>query len=80
MNVRPSVADQILEIVSHSPGCRLDEVVRACPDFTWNQIFLEVDRLSRRGELLLNLEAPGIYTVRVQPMQRHVNRTLAAAS
>jgi hypothetical protein len=63
MDGKANVADQILRTVSHSSGCLLDEVVHACPDFTWNQIFLEIDRLSRRGELLLKLEKPGVYRI-----------------
>jgi hypothetical protein len=69
MKRKASVADQILETVSHSPGCQLDEVVHACPEFSWNQIFLEVDRLSRRGELLLKLERPGVYSVRLPDLR-----------
>jgi hypothetical protein len=65
MNRIMNVADQILAAVSDAPGCRLDDVVRACPDFTWNQVFLEVDRLSRQGALLLKMEGPGVYSVRL---------------
>jgi hypothetical protein len=60
-----NIADLILETVSHSPGCHLDEVIHACPEFSWNQVFLEIDRLSRRGELLLKLERPGVYSLRL---------------
>jgi hypothetical protein len=67
--MKDSVAEQILHTVSLSPGCLLDEVVRACPDFTWNQIFLEIDRLTRIGELSLKLERPGVYRVALPGLQ-----------
>lgn len=34
-----------------------------CLEFTWNQVFLEVDRLSRAGHLRLALIGPGRYAV-----------------
>lgn len=46
-------ADLIVEAITHHPGCCLDDLVRICPKLTWNQIFLEVDRLSRVGRLRL---------------------------
>lgn len=57
-----TLAEEILAAVSLAP-CRLDELGRVCPDFTWNQIFLEVDRLSRAGLVRLTLEKAGSYRV-----------------
>jgi hypothetical protein len=80
MNGKASVAEQILQTVSHSPGCLLDEIVHACPDFTWNQIFLEIDRLSRRGEVLLKLEKPGVYRIGLPRLcASRSSRTLTAS-
>ncbi|MCC6967847.1 MAG: hypothetical protein IT391_16360 [Nitrospira sp.] len=58
-----TLADLIVETITHRPGCSLDEVVAVCPTLTWNQIFLEVDRLSRAGLLRLMLTGPGRYVV-----------------
>ena len=58
-----TVADQIIERVSYAPGCLLEDVVRACPGLTWNQVFLEVDRLSREGKMVLTTKGPGLYAV-----------------
>jgi hypothetical protein len=46
---------QIMDVLarSGSDGCLLDDLIRQCPDLTWNQIFIEVDRLSRTGEVRL---------------------------
>ena len=47
------VANQILEIVKAHPGCGLDELTSLLPDFSWSEIFVEVDRMSRAGQLRL---------------------------
>lgn len=48
---------------SGSNGCLLEELVRQSPDLTWNQIFLELDRLSRTGEIRLRRRGAGEYVV-----------------
>ncbi len=64
-----ATAQAVLEIVLHSPGCDLEEIVRECPGLTWNQVFKEIDRLSREGDVILNLQQPGHYSVK--PGIRH---------
>ena len=54
----------VMDIVRRSPGCDLEEIVHQCPDLTWNQIFLEIDRLSRAGNVILNLQERGHYSVK----------------
>lgn len=46
-----TLVDQLIQVIVDHPGCGLDEWVMLCPEYTWNQIFLEVDRLSRSGHL-----------------------------
>jgi hypothetical protein len=48
-----SVANQILEVVKAHPGCGLDELTTLLPDVSWSEVFVEVDRLSRSGQLRL---------------------------
>lgn len=48
-----SVSSQILETVKAHPGCGLDELTSLLPDFSWSEVFVEVDRLSRSGQLRL---------------------------
>lgn len=60
-------ADLIVERIGHHSGCGLDDVVMLCSELTWNQIFLEVDRLSRDGVLKLALIGPSRYVVKVPP-------------
>ena len=54
---------RMLEVVIRSPDCDLDELVLECPELTWNQVFLELDRLSREGRIALKQKAPGQYRV-----------------
>ena len=65
------VADRILEAVQRTPDCTLEELVDHCPDLTWNQVFLEVDRMSREGQLKLTSRGAGSYTIRL-----HISRLL----
>lgn len=59
---RPAAAT-ILDIFSRVQKCDLDMLVRACPTLTWNQIFSEVDRLSRVGQLRLSYLGHGRYSI-----------------
>ena len=43
----------------------MEELLQACDSYTWNQVFLEVDRLSRSGELCLLYKKDGDYAVRL---------------
>ena len=57
------VAATILEVFSGIQKCDLDMLVRACPTLTWNQVFSEVDRLSRIGKLRLSYLGQGQYSI-----------------
>lgn len=57
------IDNRILEVILRSPGAALDEVVFECPDLTWNQVFMAVDRLSRAGILKLTSEGNGNYRI-----------------
>lgn len=52
-----------MEVIIRSAGNRLEEVVFECPDLTWNQVFCELDRLSRAGQLRLMTKGSGLYEV-----------------
>ena len=58
-----TVEDQVINIVRSAHICDLEEVARQCIDLTWNQVFLAVDRLSRRGEIKLAPRGRGLYTI-----------------
>lgn len=53
MGRHKTVKAQIVDAVRCAPGCHLEDVVMSCPQVSWNEIFMEVDRLKRTGELLV---------------------------
>ena len=57
------IAGNIVQMVKHRQACDIEDLLEACPSYTWNQVFLEVDRLSRTGELRLFSKRAGEYTV-----------------
>jgi hypothetical protein len=57
------VSEKIMQVVFRFPGCLLEEVVLECPDLTWNQVFCEIDRMSRSGQVRLTAKGPGLYAV-----------------
>ena len=54
---------QILDALNRMHEYDLEELLNDFPSYTWNQVFLEVDRMSRSGELRLFFRGPGLYAV-----------------
>jgi hypothetical protein len=61
----------VLHTIGNHPGCSLDALVQACLPYTWNQILLEIDRLSRRGDIRLTLSFRGRYTLQLSSRWDH---------
>lgn len=62
-----TVGEEILEVVRANPDCTLEELTQRLDWLSWSQIFLEVDRLSRSGQLILTQTGIGfITTLRVE--------------
>ena len=59
------VTQRILDEVKRAHGCDLDSLAMSLPDLSWSQVFLEVDRLSRRGEVLVTFGTEGRYMIRL---------------
>ena len=55
----------VLKVIVRSTDSALDDVVLECPDLTWNQIFITIDRLSREGVLKFVSDGRGRYTIHV---------------
>lgn len=60
---RSDIRLKILDLLQRHDVYDLEKLVDACHSFTWNQVFLEVDRLSRTGELRLVPKQAGVYTI-----------------
>ena len=58
-----NIGQQVMEIIVHQPGTTLDDIVLECPDLTWNQVFIAIDRMSREGTINLTPKGRGVYTV-----------------
>ena len=43
------ITERIFEFLRTSPDCDFDALVRRYPEFTWNDLYLEVSRLHRHG-------------------------------
>jgi hypothetical protein len=46
-----TIGDQILDVVRANPDCTLEEVTHQLPELYWSDVFLEVERLGRVGQL-----------------------------
>jgi hypothetical protein len=57
-----TVANQILEVLKTHPECTLEELTQCLRDVDWLDVFLEVDRLSRFGQLRLSQSSLGLTT------------------
>jgi hypothetical protein len=53
MHRQTCAIDQVLACIRSHPGCTLDELTQYLQDLTWSEVFLEVDRLSRSGDVRL---------------------------
>jgi len=62
-NCMRETREKIMQVIIRSPGCSLEEVVLECPGLTWNQVFCEIDRMSRTGQVRLTAKSPGRYGV-----------------
>jgi hypothetical protein len=60
-----TLTDRILDAVHSAAGCQLDTLVLRLPELTWNQVFLEVDRLSRTGQVQMTAMGEGTYVIRL---------------
>ena len=64
------VTDRILGQVQRTHGCDLDTLTKSLSDLSWSQVFLEVDRLSREGQVRVTLDTGGRYMIRLPDHNR----------
>ena len=68
------VTDRILDEVQRTHGCDLDMLTKSLSDLSWSQVFLEVDRLSRDGQVMVTSDTGGRYMIRL-PEHKEVSTT-----
>ncbi len=57
------ITDLILEFLRSSPECDFEDLVTRYPEFTWNELFHEVSRLSREGQVKITRDV-GKFTIK----------------
>ena len=57
------IEEAISEKLRRSGPCCLDDVVTNLPNFSWGEVFLAVDRMSRDGRLLLRQLGGSTYQI-----------------
>jgi hypothetical protein len=62
---RKLIAEEIVEALRRHPACTFETLVAECSEFTWDQLFSEVDRMRGLGELRLTPGADGRYVIRL---------------
>ncbi len=63
MSQQKPITDRILELLRGSPECDFEALVARYPEFTWNELFQEVARLSRAGQVIIT-RGVGIFTIK----------------
>ena len=63
MSTRKPITDCIFEFLRSSPECDFEALVSRYPEFTWNDLYLEVSRLHRHGLVTITRDI-GIFTIK----------------
>lgn len=63
MSQQKPITDRILEFLQGFPECEFEALVTRYPEFTWNELFLEVSRLNRAGQVKVT-RGVGIFTIK----------------
>lgn len=63
MTLNRSISDRILDFITKSPGCRMDDLMAFFPDLTWNQLLGEVNRLRLTHRLWMITNSQGSLVV-----------------
>jgi hypothetical protein len=66
------LTDRILRAVKQAHRCDLDSLATDLPELTWNQVFIEIDRLSRNGELIVTSDSRGHYMIQLPAHKKGV--------
>jgi hypothetical protein len=59
--LQEEIRRRIISVIGSAFECDLDTLVSRCGDYSWGQIFLEVDTMSRIGVIRLTRSADGRY-------------------
>ena len=68
--LQEEIRRRIVSVIESAIECDLDTLVSRCGDFSWGQIFLEVDNMSRLGVIRLTRSADGRYCLGLPRLAR----------
>jgi hypothetical protein len=68
MPITRPITDRILAVLQDSPECDFELLVARYPEFTWNELFQEVGRLSRARQVIIT-RGVGVFTVKLAPVK-----------
>lgn len=69
MSPQKPITDRILELLRGSSECEFEALVARYPEFTWNELFQEVARLSRAGQVTITRDV-GVFTIKQAAITR----------
>jgi len=61
------ITDRIFECLHGAEECEFEALVARYPQFTWNELFQEVSRLNRTGQVIITRNV-GVFTLRQAPV------------
>lgn len=68
--LQEEVRQRIISVIGSASECDLDTLVSRCGDFSWGQIFLEVENMSRIGVIRVTRSADGRYCLGLPTLAR----------
>jgi len=66
MSQQKPITEQILKFLRGVPNCDFEALVTRYPEFSWNELYLEVSRLNRNG-LVKITRGVGVFTIQETP-------------
>lgn len=63
MSPQKPITDRILELLRGAAECEFEALVARYPEFSWNELFQEVARLSRAGQVIIT-RGVGVFTIK----------------
>lgn len=66
MSQQKPITEQILTFLRDVPNCDFEALVTRYPEFSWNELYLEVSRLNRQG-LVKITRGVGVFTIQETP-------------
>ncbi|HMS85552.1 MAG TPA: hypothetical protein PKD12_18070 [Nitrospira sp.] len=63
MSLQTPITERILESLRSTPECAFEDLVTRYPEFSWNELYIEVSRLSRNGQVVIT-RGVGTFTIR----------------